>query len=333
MQVSVIIVTHNRVHSLKKCLDSLFSQAPSGLNPQAHIVVNGNDPHAESYLQSLGDKVIYHLLASPISPAAARNYVLKKLDQLGDYILFLDDDVLLPEDYLQKAFVHLQLSPTLLGGPDLVPREGTLFQHVLGLTQQSPLCTAHTRYRHSPIPIQGHLANGSEFILCNLWVKSAVFRDYGFLFDERFFRNEENVFIDMLKPISQDFHFRSELYVYHEKKKQLLPLFKAVFSSGKHRILSFFHYPKSFEPIYLAPLIFLFYLLILCASTGTSITLFPLTLYLSLTLILSWHLSRKLSLSVLVWGMHHLIILAYSLGSLFGLVLIVKDFIQRKFRD
>ena len=103
--------------------------------------------------------------------------------------------------------------------------------------------------------------NEAKLILCNLWCKRSIFSENGYLFDKRFFRNEENILLWQLEKNHKDIKYLPYLYVFHRKKKDLKDFIWAVVKSGRSRLTGFFLYPKSFNFIYIIPMIFVLYIL------------------------------------------------------------------------
>lgn len=293
---------------MELCLQSLLRQK-SVTELEVLVVLNGPDKASESYLRE--QNVNLTTLEKRLTPAGARNLASKKAK--GKWLLFLDDDVTLPENYLLKALELLKNKIEILGGPDQTPPNADEFERALGLALSSPLATAHTHKRHH----KGEkIENGNEgkFILCHLWILREIFLQNSF--DERFFRNEENVLLHVLKEKAM--LYSPDLFVYHQRKAQFSKLAPAVFSSGRHRIRSFFLYPNSFRPLYLVPLLFFFYLISLVFLTHTWV-LFPLVVFFVLSLFFAFK-RGGFGLGPMVLSYQIFINLSYALGTLYGIV-------------
>lgn len=309
--ISIIIVTYQRLKNLSVCLESLQDQQ-GVFSYEVVVVLNGKDESSEYFLESQQYKTI--VLNKRETPAFARN-IARHFTQ-GTWLLFLDDDVQLPANYFLKAQELLnqnKIDVDVLGGPDQTPLTANEFERALGLALSSPLTTAHTFKRHQS---EGPNQKGNEntFILCHLWIKRKVFEKVRF--DERFFRNEENVLLNNLKESSM--LYSPQLFVYHERKAIFNKLFLAVFSSGRHRIKSFFLYPKSFKPLFLIPLIFLFYVLSL-SFLKAHYTLFPLALFMTASLYFSFK-RGGFNLGPIVLSYQLFINTSYALGTLWGIL-------------
>lgn len=323
MLLSFVIVTYQRPALLERCLKSLNELSSDQLTYEIIVIINGNDPDAKKVLASFPNNIKLKILEHALTPAGARNQALPIAQ--GDYLIFLDDDVQVPKGYLSSLIPILAEHPILFGGPDISPPTASLFQKALGYAQQSPLTSAHTRYRHlEDKSLRRAVPDGNEFILCNMGIHRSIFTEHRLTFDERFKRNEENVLIHQIKALHQHFIFSPQLYVYHEKKQRLSSLSKAVFSSGLHRIKSFVLFPDSLSLIYFAPLLFMLYLCSLPWLWQLPLFLLPLQAYAIFLILFTWRLIQKhrLTSPVLILLISYLqvhITIAYGMGSFVGL--------------
>lgn len=138
VSVSLVVPTRDRPESLRRCLQSLAALDPPALEV---IVVDDGALVAEelaAFARSLGLEFVYHRKQSP-GTSASRN-IGARLAR-GDYILFLDDDVLPEPDYLGRVMRTFAQDPdgrlAGVGGsliePD-APRGGPV-QRLLGVLQ------------------------------------------------------------------------------------------------------------------------------------------------------------------------------------------------------
>ena len=118
--VSVIIPTHNRWRSLRRCLDSLAAQADS---PPFEVVVvdDGSSDRTAAVLNDYNAP--YPLLTVATGgegPAAARNLGADRAN--SDYLLFIDDDVVTAPGLLAAHLAaHKQERDAVIVGPMRTP--------------------------------------------------------------------------------------------------------------------------------------------------------------------------------------------------------------------
>lgn len=109
MKVSIIIPTHNRSDALAETLFHLARQDFAGA--WEAIVVNNNctddtDAVVENYKFPVSLKVVHE--TNP-GPAAARN---RGVDEArGEYIIFIDNDILVEADFISQHFQMLEKNP------------------------------------------------------------------------------------------------------------------------------------------------------------------------------------------------------------------------------
>lgn len=312
MQHSIIIITHNRIDLLKRCLASVKREFPSTF--EIIVMLNGDDEQSLSWLHQ--QQAIQFFQINRISPGQARNAALNYAK--GEWIGFLDDDIELPKGYFETLSTLLKNTDCqVLGGPDATALDANHWETAIGLALTSPLSTSKTRYRHNKDlpPIQ--YADDSSLILCNLWLKKSVLGKDPF--PSKFWRNEENIMLQNLAVKGIKMFWSPLLYVFHKRKGTLLGLYQAVSSSGEHRLRSFYEQPHSLDWRYFAPAIFVLYLIFLPILLAFSCSWgLPLLCYLILNLISSLVYGKSYWVRV---GLIQLVInLSYGLGMWRGLI-------------
>jgi glucosyl-dolichyl phosphate glucuronosyltransferase len=116
--LSVIIGTYNRPELLERCLDSLLVQS-SGFSVCEILVVDGSTNDATHQLvdgytaRESSIRYIYEVKPGH-SNARNRGYYESK----GDYLIYLDDDTMMPVEYLENVLDVVQKhAPDIIGGP------------------------------------------------------------------------------------------------------------------------------------------------------------------------------------------------------------------------
>ncbi len=316
MIVSIIIPTFKRPGLLKKNWPSLKSVTLKHSVEYIYII-NGDDQISKEFLESVQQENLHIHQIQATTPAKARNFAATKAS--GDYLLFLDDDVEIPLHYFDLAIKLIkEQNLQVFGGPEVLNKNPNFIQRAYSFCQGEPFITGHTFKRHRPFGSSLQLADESSLILCHLWVKKDLFLKN--LFDERFFRNEENVFLSSLEDTEVYYH--PNLWVYHFKKENIKNIFMATMSSGFFRAQSFRLYPDSFNAKFLVPLIFLIYLISLPLAQG-DLYFIPLLVYLALIIFLGLKfLTTQLYLgtAIIIPFMICTIHLSYGLGMLKGLI-------------
>lgn len=104
MKVSIVISTYNRLDLLKRALESALSQT---ISCEVIVADDCSTDGTEAYLQSLGDRIIYHRNPKNSGHAATVNAGVQRAT--GDWIKFVDDD-----DYLAPHCVEMMLKAIAL---------------------------------------------------------------------------------------------------------------------------------------------------------------------------------------------------------------------------
>ncbi|MDZ8027753.1 MAG: glycosyltransferase family 2 protein [Nostoc sp. SerVER01] len=106
MKFSVVITTYNRLDLLKRAIDSACTQT---IECEVVVADDCSDDDTQTYVQSLGDKVVYHRNEVNQGHAATVNAGVAKAT--GDWIKFLDDDDYLAANCVEEITKAIALRP------------------------------------------------------------------------------------------------------------------------------------------------------------------------------------------------------------------------------
>lgn len=148
--VTVIVCTHNRADALRHTLASVGAlDVPADLEPDLVVVDNNAGPETEALLASVAPPNMPLRVVREARPGAgpARNAGLRAAR--GDVILFTDDDVRLPPDWLEAM-----CRPILTGATDAVAGCVRLAPHLdrpwMGSLHRVPLASTEGMDRERP---------------------------------------------------------------------------------------------------------------------------------------------------------------------------------------
>lgn len=325
MKVHIIIISYNRQPLLKRCLLSL-----KHINPwqaQAYVLINGHDPQSTFMSSRLAENSIVPIKlyqGARQSLSAARNFLLNQLSEeisSNDWILFLDDDAYLPENFGRKAIEVTnrarKIKAEIIGAPNLTPPESSFSQQLTGEWLGSFVATGpiSRRYHRGP-NLEKIVHNDHGLILCNLWLSAAALKEELFL--ETIKGGEENFYFYRFFSSLGKAIYSSELFVYHERREKLVGFFQQIYKYGFGRG-QVFKNNKNPQWVYFTPLTFFF---ALGASSIWSSELFAslVFLYMGVIFFESWRLAFKIrDLRVLfsIIGIPTIHIL-YSVGLILG---------------
>ena len=118
MRVSLIICTYNRHADLRRCLSSVLSQT---VVPAEIIIVDSSDKEIQD--EYADNKLIkyFHVTGEDCGLTRQRNRGLYEISRDSDIVSFIDDDVVLCDDYFEKIIGTFYKNPTCsgIGGVDL----------------------------------------------------------------------------------------------------------------------------------------------------------------------------------------------------------------------
>jgi len=116
MELSIIICTYNRAKLLAKCLDSIAGQSISTGYEVIVVDNNSQDNTFDTVMQYDFIDGLRYLREEHQGLSYARNAGC--LYAVGKYLLYIDDDCLLPAEYIANVLAALKdYSPDIMGGP------------------------------------------------------------------------------------------------------------------------------------------------------------------------------------------------------------------------
>jgi glycosyltransferase involved in cell wall biosynthesis len=228
-KIIAIIITNGRWPELRDCLESLHNSVESSNeteNIETHLGLNG--VAAPEWLKSFPIRI--HHLESHLPPPEARNEILVRT--AGDYVLFLDDDVVVPPEFFRNLKESIDKNPqaAILGGPNLTFPRASLFEKCSGHALASRLGTAGISRRYSYS--EGTCWTQSElpFTLCNLCLKKSP----DVIFKKGIGLGEETELLQRLLCVEKAF-FSSKLFVWHHRRKTVFSFLQQMYKYGKGR--------------------------------------------------------------------------------------------------
>ena len=101
---SVVIPTRNRSDLLTECLEAILSNS---IKPNEIIVIDSSDPDKRKEIENVSG-TIEQQFTEIKSAAKQRNIGQNKVSTNCDYVAFLDDDVIVPENYFSKLISSME---------------------------------------------------------------------------------------------------------------------------------------------------------------------------------------------------------------------------------
>lgn len=227
LKYSFIIATYNRLDELVELFGSLAHLDFDVQQFEVVIVDDGSTDGTKRYIESLNTPFLiqYHAQQNQ-GPGAARNLGMTKAK--GEYFIFIDSDVLLPLDYLQKIDQHLTNSSLdAFGGPDDAhPDFGPLLK-AINYSMTSFLGTGGTR---------GSEKSVTKFYprSFNMGIHRKIFENLGGMGGLR--HGQDMDYSARIYQAGYSVGLIKDAIVYHKRRTSLWRFFKQIFNWGVARI-------------------------------------------------------------------------------------------------
>lgn len=227
------------------------------------------------------------------NPSDNRNKGAEKAK--GEIIIFLDDDAVLDKGYLKNAeeFFERHKEINVVGGPQLTPKDEKGFAKISGYALSSKFGAWKLSNRYSG---EKEKLDADETALtsANLLCKKEVIKKVQF--DPRLFPGEDPKFIEDAKKQGFKVAYSPNIILYHRRRASIKDLIKQIFNYGKVRPAKESFIETIKKPFFLAPSLFVLYLLILISFSFinfSKILFLPLLFYISLAIFFSIFDSAK----------------------------------------
>ncbi|MBI5211565.1 MAG: glycosyltransferase [Elusimicrobia bacterium] len=250
-----VIILASRPGSLRRCLASIAAARPPAPE-EVLLVLNGLDDEcaaaASEHARALPGLRV--LRGEARSLGGARNMAIR--EARGDWLCFLDDDVVLPPSYFAALDGALRRHPdaSAVGGPNITPPASPLFERCVGHLLGSWLAAGPFSRRVSGFPGDAW-ADDRALILCNLALRRSALRSEGLLFDEELARNEENLLLRRLLDAGHRALHAPDLFVFHERRRTFRGFCRQCFLSGEGRAAMTWKLPSSLRSFHLLALL------------------------------------------------------------------------------
>jgi len=207
------------------------------------------------------DKNKFHVVVvKGKNPSENRNKGIEKAK--GEYVIFLDDDAIINEDYLNKVdeFLNKYKNIDVVGGPQLTPIDDSFFAKVSGYALSSVFGAWKLANRYTSNK-ENLDADETSLTSANLICKKEVVEKIKF--DEFLFPGEDPKFISDVKNKGYRVAYSPSFILYHKRRPSLKSLSKQMFNYGKVR-------PKKEpltttlkNPFFFVPSLFVIYIFLL----------------------------------------------------------------------
>ena len=245
MLFSIIIPVYNRPQEVDELLESLCHQSLNDF--EVVVVEDGSTEKCDSICEKYNDRLDLHYYFKPNSgPGPSRNYGAERSQ--GEYLIILDSDVIVPENYLAIVKEELDREPCdAFGGPDRAHPSFTPIQKAINYSMTSFFTTGG---------IRGGKKKMDKFYprSFNLGIKKSVYEAL-----EGFAPMRYGEDIDLSTRIFKGGYscrLFPEAFVYHKRRVKFSSFFRQVKHSGEARVVLKDKYPETFKLVHLLPAAF-----------------------------------------------------------------------------
>ena len=242
---SLIIPVYNRPDEVDELLDSLIHQSLKDF--EVLIVEDGSaQPCKEVVDRYAGRLDVKYFVKANSGPGMSRNYGAERA--LGEYLIVLDSDCVIPQDYLKAVETELQREPAdAFGGPDRAHESFTPVQKAINYSMTSFFTTGG---------IRGGKKKMDKFYprSFNMGIRADVYKALGGFSKMRF--GEDIDFSIRIFKGGYRCRLFPEAWVWHKRRTDFTKFFRQVHNSGIARIHLYKKYPESLKLVHMLPAVF-----------------------------------------------------------------------------
>ncbi|MDK2843106.1 MAG: hypothetical protein PWQ17_2613 [Anaerophaga sp.] len=242
---SFIIPVFNRPREIDELLESFSRQKLKDF--EIIIVEDGSTLSSQIIVDDWSETLpIRYILQENAGPGPARN--TGAAEAIGQWLVFLDSDCLLPPDYTEKiASLVKDADFDCFGGPDRPHSDFNAIQKAIGHAMSSVVTTGG---------IRGGKEKADKFYprSFNLGVRNEVFQAVKGFTNMRF--GEDLDFSMRLLEAGYKTALLREAWIWHKRRNNFRSFFKQVFNSGIARINLEERHPGTTKIVHILPSIF-----------------------------------------------------------------------------
>ena len=245
MKYSIIVPVFNRPDEVDELLQSLVGQTLKDF--EVVIVEDGSEKPCKDVCDKYAGKIdLKYFMKKNSGPGQSRNYGAERAN--GEYLIVLDSDVVLPEDYLKAVDDDLNREPSdAFGGPDCAHDSFTETQKAISYSMTSFFTTGG---------IRGGKKKLDKFYprSFNMGIRRDVYMRLGGFSKMRF--GEDIDFSIRIFKAGCKCRLFPEAWVWHKRRTDMRKFFRQVYNSGIARVNLYKKYPESLKLVHLLPMVF-----------------------------------------------------------------------------
>lgn len=244
--ISIIIAIFNRKDELSDLLFSLTKQTDTDF--EVIVVDDGSEVDLSLVIEVFSKKLDLKYFKKTNSGAGlSRNFGVEKAS--GEWLIFLDSDVIVERDYIQNVRKNIVENPAdAFGGADKADKNFNALQKAISYSMTSVLTTGGIRGSKKSV---GKFQPRSF----NMGVKKSAFEQVGGFSEMRI--GEDPDLSMTLWENSFQTRFYDDIAVYHKRRTDLIKFAKQVYQFGVARPILNQRHPQYVKPTFWFPTLFL----------------------------------------------------------------------------
>ncbi|MCH2229223.1 MAG: glycosyltransferase [Crocinitomicaceae bacterium] len=268
MLFSIIIPVYNRPDEVEELLFSLTKQTDKEF--EVIIVEDGSSLKCENVCAKYSAQLdMNYFYKNNSGPGGSRNFGAKEAQ--GEYLIILDSDCIIPENYIKNIRAELNSAPCdSFGGADAAHESFSDMQKAVNYAMTSLFTTGGIRGGKKDSLEKFHPRS------FNMGIKSKVYRDLGGFSDMRY--GEDIDFSIRIFKAGYSVRLFPDAFVYHKRRTNIKKFYQQVFHSGEARIELWKKYSSSLKLVHFLPSFFVLgiILLLLLSFSRTFVFLLPI---------------------------------------------------------
>ena len=254
MKYSIIVPVYNRPDEVEELLESLCQQTLKDF--EVLIVEDGSQRDCKSVTEKfIGRLDVKYFMKPNSGPGQSRNYGAERA--IGEWLLILDSDVVLPESYLEaidKSLSSASEDIVAFGGPDAAHPSFTPVQKAISYSMTSFFTTGGIR---GSSPQSGGSRGALDKFYprsFNMGIRRDVYQQLGGFTKMRF--GEDIDFSYRIVEAGYRPRLFPDAWVWHKRRTDFKKFFRQVYNSGIARINLEKRHPGTMKLVHLLPTVF-----------------------------------------------------------------------------
>ena len=246
MNYSIIVPVFNRPDEVDELLQSLCLQTVKDF--EVIIVEDGSKiPCKDVCDKYAGILDLYYYVKPNSGPGQSRNYGAERAR--GEWLIVLDSDVVLPDDYLQHVHESLNSQIDAWGGPDASHPSFTPVQKAISYSMTSFFTTGGIRGGAKKKALDKFYPRSY-----NMGIRREVYLELGGFSKMRF--GEDIDFSYRIVEAGYKTALLPSAWVWHKRRTDFRKFFRQVYNSGIARINLEKRHPGTMKLVHLLPTVF-----------------------------------------------------------------------------